>query len=458
MKIAVLNGSPKGMTSVTMQYVQFLKKRFPQHEFAILSVCHDIKKLEEDEAAFRETARSVEAADAVLWAFPLYELLVPGPYKRFIELVLERAARAAFRGKYAAVLTTSVRFFDHAAHNYLSAICDDLDMHYAGGFSAEMYDLLKPAERERLTRFGEQFFETVQQKFTTARRHEPLTTHSWDYSPGEPEARISAKGKKILVLTDVEGRHANLQRMVARFCRSFAEPVEVINLHEVSMRGGCQGCCHCGYSNECIYREADDVYGIYQKIRAADVVVKAGAIRDRFLSARWKTFWDRGFFNNHVPILVGKQVGWLVSGPLMQIPNLRQILEASTEGQRANLAGIVTDEGGDSGQLDRLLDQLARRLIEGAETGYIAPPTFLAKGGHKVLRDEIWAGLRVVFQADHRYYKRHGLYDFPRRSLKMCLTDALYALLLKIPRFRNEFFKRARTEMIKPLEKVLEQT
>ena len=218
-------------------------------------------------------------------------------------------------------------------------------------------------------RFAEQFFDAIQRQSPTAKRHEPIAIRAWDYTPGEPETRISAKGRKILVLSDADAGDANLQRMVARFCRSLADPVEVINLHDMSIRAGCQGCCHCGYDNECIYRDADDVYGIYQKIRAADVVVEAGAIRDRFLSARWKTFWDRGFFNNHVPILVGKQIAYLISGPLMQVPNLRQILEASADVGRAGLAGIVTDECGDSGQLDRLLDELARRLIEAAETG-----------------------------------------------------------------------------------------
>jgi len=32
MKITVLNGSPKGIKSVTMQYVQYIQKMFPQHE------------------------------------------------------------------------------------------------------------------------------------------------------------------------------------------------------------------------------------------------------------------------------------------------------------------------------------------------------------------------------------------------------------------------------------------
>jgi NAD(P)H-dependent FMN reductase len=100
MKIVVFNGSPKGMTSVTMQYVRFLQKRFPQHEFTIFSVCHDIKNLESDQTAWREVMGAVEAADIVLWATPVYVFLIPGACKRFIELVIERGAQAAFKGKH----------------------------------------------------------------------------------------------------------------------------------------------------------------------------------------------------------------------------------------------------------------------------------------------------------------------------------------------------------------------
>jgi multimeric flavodoxin WrbA len=53
----------------------------------------------------------------VLWAFPLYYLLVASQYKRFIELIFENNSTAAFKGKYAAVLTTSINFYDHTAHN-----------------------------------------------------------------------------------------------------------------------------------------------------------------------------------------------------------------------------------------------------------------------------------------------------------------------------------------------------
>jgi hypothetical protein len=52
MNIVVLNGSPKGLTSVTMQYVFFLRKKWPQHQFTILNVCQDIHKYEENEPVF----------------------------------------------------------------------------------------------------------------------------------------------------------------------------------------------------------------------------------------------------------------------------------------------------------------------------------------------------------------------------------------------------------------------
>ena len=48
MKITVLNGSPKGLTSVTMQYVHFIEKKFPQHELKIFNISAGIKKIEKD--------------------------------------------------------------------------------------------------------------------------------------------------------------------------------------------------------------------------------------------------------------------------------------------------------------------------------------------------------------------------------------------------------------------------
>lgn len=455
MKIVVLNGSPKGMTSVTMQYVLFLQKMYPQHELRILNICLDIGKLVEDEDAFREVIATVRASEAVLWATPVYVLLVPGPFKRFIELVLERSAQADFQGKYAAVLTTSVRFFDHAAHAYLHAVCDDLGMHYVGAYSAEMYDLVKPEEQQRLMFFWRDFLRSAEECRPTQRAYSPVRREPFRYTPGGESGRISTHGRKILVLADGEGVDANTQQMVQRFRGCFTEPVEVVDLQDIRMRGGCMGCLRCTFDNVCVYRDADDVREVYRKLVAADVVIHAVTIRDRFLSARWKSLLDRGFYNNHVPILAGKQIGYLVSGPLAQLPKLREFLEAFVELGQANPIGIVTDECRDSEELDRVLDVFARRAMDCVQAGYIHPMTFLGKGGRKVLRDEIWASLRFVFPMDHQYYKQHGLYDFPRRSLRTRMTDAFFGLLLRLPFFRRQFQAKMREGMIRPLVDVV---
>ena len=37
MKIAVINGSPKGQYSITLQTVRYLERKYPEHEFRILN-------------------------------------------------------------------------------------------------------------------------------------------------------------------------------------------------------------------------------------------------------------------------------------------------------------------------------------------------------------------------------------------------------------------------------------
>ena len=122
MKILVLNGSPKGDLSVTMQFVAFLAKMNPQHNLKIINIAQQIRHIEHDGHKFDEVMAEIETADGVLWAFPLYVFLVHSHYKRFIELIFERNKTEVFRGKYTVVFSTSIHFFDHTAHQYMREI------------------------------------------------------------------------------------------------------------------------------------------------------------------------------------------------------------------------------------------------------------------------------------------------------------------------------------------------
>ena len=52
MKFTILNGSPKGKESVTMQYLHYINKKHPEHEYNIIDVAQQIKKIEKDEERF----------------------------------------------------------------------------------------------------------------------------------------------------------------------------------------------------------------------------------------------------------------------------------------------------------------------------------------------------------------------------------------------------------------------
>jgi hypothetical protein len=247
--------------------------------------------------------------------------------------------------------------------------------------------------------------------------------------------------------------------MVARLKSAFPGKAAVTNLSDIGIKGGCLGCIRCGYDNRCVYEGKDGFIDFFREtLEKADVLIFAGAMRDRYLSAAWKTFFDRSFFKNHTPSLVGKPIGWLISGPLSLVPNLRQIIEAYVELKQGSLAGIVTDEAGESSLTDRLIDGLAERLIAYGAAGYAGPATFLGVGGRKIFRDDIYARLRFPFQADHRYYKKSGFYDFPHKDVKGRLTSAFLMLLTRIPSVRKDIYnKRMIAEMVKPLKNLVDR-
>ena len=356
MKIVVLNGSPKGELSVTLQYVRYLEKKEPGHDWKIFPIAEQIGKIERDVQAFQGIIGEIERADVVIWAFPLYYFLVCSQYKRFIELIFERKATAAFDGKYAASVSTSVHFFDHTAHNYIHGICDDLQMRYVGSYSAEMYDLVHSAERRRWLGFAGHLLSAAVRGVPTERAYPPLTLSRFAYTPGPAGSAVETRGRKILILWDGQEGEGNIPAMIEVFRRNCSEPVDVASLADVDIRGGCLGCCRCGLDNICVYTGKDGFIEFFnEKVKKAEILIFAGAIRDRYLSSRWKTYFDRSFFNTHMPVLKGKQFGFLVSGPLGQLPNLRQILSAYVEVQQGGFAGIVTDEAEDSRLIDALI-------------------------------------------------------------------------------------------------------
>ena len=246
--------------------------------------------------------------------------------------------------------------------------------------------------------------------------------------------------------------------LVDRFRQSFQDPVELYNLYDLDIKGGCMGCLRCGFDNRCAYTGKDGFIDFYNsKLKSADVIVFAGSIVDRQLSWKWRQFFDRSFFNCHTPSLMDKQIAFLISGPLSQLPELRQVYEAWMEIQRSNLAGFVSDETNGGSGIEECLDSLASQLIQQACSGYVRPRTFLGIAGMKVFRDDIWGGLRIVFRADHKAYKKLGVYDFPQNKLGRRILVRLGWFITGLPGIRRRFPEMIKQQMVQPYQRILEK-
>lgn len=461
MKFVVLSGSPKGEDSVTLQYVRFMELNSPNHQFEIHPIGKNSKLLEKEEEQFNAVINSVKAADGVIWAFPLYVFTIAAQYKRFIELIFERKAEEAFKGKYTCLMATSIHFYDHTAINYMNGICDDLEMKYVDFYSAEMHDFLDGEKRKNLLVFAENFYRAIEEKQSTPINFGKLTAGNQEtfiYKGSEPTPEITLKGKKLLVIAD-SLKDKNVAEMVNKFTGNFNGSTEVAVLEDIDIKGGCLGCLRCGYNYECAYQGKDGFIDFYnEKVKKADIIIFAGKIQDRFLSSKWKTFMDRAFFNTHTPTLMGKETGMLISGPLREIPNIRQIFEAYFQWQNCSLIGIVTDEYRDHQEIDLQISALAKNIAQASEKNYKTSVTYLGVGGWKIFRDEVWGKLRFPFIADYKAYKKTGKFDFPQRDLKTRLVNSIMILLTNVPVIRKEIYQnKIKSEMVKEFKKIVEE-
>lgn len=455
MKITVISGSPKGNDSITLQYIKYIEKHHPDVEFKVFNVGSQINKIVGEKEELDAIFTSVHDSKGVIWAFPVYFFLVPSQLKRFIEAIFACDGQDAFKGKYAALLMTSIHFYDTTACEYMKAICHDLKMRYVGDYMAEMYDLLRSAQRKNILAFSRQFLYAIENELATEVCFQPLTPLTLTYEP-EPLAGVTKTlEKKVVLLTDAEDPTSNLGKMIAAMQKLLPLDVQVINISELNLKGGCLGCIRCGYDNTCVYK--DDLSDLYEKyIFPADAVIISGSIRDRYLSSRWKMFFDRSFFMGHTPVFLKKHIAFIISGPLSQIPGLRSILEAKVQFNKGNLVGMVSDEYETSAQVTALLTGLSKRLAWSLTENQEKPAGFYGLAGHLIFRDFVYRA-RGIFRADHLYYEKHGLYNFPNKNRRNSWMNTWFLTLQRVPSMRRQMQARIVGDMVKPFKNALEK-
>ena len=443
MNILVLNGSPKGEYSITLQTVRYLEKRYPAHSFEVLHVGQRIKSLEKD---MTEALAMIARADLLLFFYPVYTFIAPSQLHRFIELV--KASGADLTDKMATQITTSKHFYDVTAHRYVEDNCHDLGLKVIRGLSADMDDLLsEKGQKDARDFFDFVLFSAENGVFEPAPEALPAPAHRPVTVPEGEEG----KPGDVVIVADIGEEDAQLSAMVARFGAVLPLHTRVINIREYPFKGGCLGCFNCAITGKCVYKDGFDDF-LRSEIQSAQAIVFAFTIRDHSMGARFKMYNDREFCNGHRTVTMGMPFGYLVSGDYSRETNLKTILESRAQVGGNFLAGVATDERDPDGAIDAL----AKTLSYALEHKYDPPKNFLGIGGMKVFRDLIWI-MQGMMRADHKFYKAHGQYDFPQKQWPTMLKMYLVGTLLASPKVKAKMGNAMNEGMIAPYRKVLEK-
>ena len=443
MKILVINGSPKGKFSITLQTFKYLEKLHPEHEFSVLDAGQKIKAFEKD---FFKAKEELEKADLIIFSYPVYTFIAPCQLHRFIELMKENGVKT--KGKFVTQFSTSKHFYDVTAHNYIRDNCFDMDMKYIKGLSADMDDLLSEKGQKEAKEFFDfviwnaknGFFETAPGK-PSAPKNLPVSV---------PENAEAEKSGDVVILTDCEQENKQLESMIERFSAVFPRKTRVINIREYPFSGGCLGCFSCAVSGKCVYKDGFDEF-LRKEIQTGEAIVIAFSIKDHSMGALFKMYDDRQFCNGHRTVTMGMPFGYLVSGNLSEEENLRMIIEARAQVGGNFLAGVATDETNPDEEIDRL----AKTLDYAVENKYVPPQNFYGIGGMKIFRDLIWQ-MQGMMKADHKFYKAHGQYDFPQKKWPRMLAMYAVGAMIGNPKIKAKMGNKMNEGMLMPYKKLLE--
>ena len=427
MKILVLNGSPKGEYSITLQTCLFIMRHFRDHSFSVIHVGAQIKSLEKD---FSKAKKMLEEADLILFSYPVYTFLVPAQLHRFIELMKEMQVNV--KGKYAAQISTSKHFYDVTAHQFIMDNCKDLGLEYLEGLSADMDDLKsKKGQADALHFFQRILFDIAAERGQV---------------PG-PFANL----KDVVIVADLAADDEKLKRMIDRFMENCTEEAKLVNIHDFPFKGGCISCFNCASTGKCIYKDGfQDL--LRNEIQAGKAIVLAFTIKDHSMGYQFKLYDDRQFCNGHRTVTMGMPFGYLVSGKLSTERNLQLLMEARAEVGGNYLAGIASDEF----DLDSSVDQMAASLSWAIENHYTKPANFYGVGGMKIFRDLIYE-MQGLMREDYKFYKSHGQLDFPQKHKGRIAAMYLVGSLMKNQKLKSKMGNKMNEGMIAPYKKVLKK-
>lgn len=399
------------------------------------------------EKDFAPVRTALEEADLVLFCYPVYTFIASSQLHRLMELI--KADGVDLSGKLASQITTSKHFYDVTAHRWLEENCCDLGMRVIRGLSADMEDLLSARGQEEARMFFDQLvFSCAHGPFVAPsprapRRDTPV------YRPVLPAA-AKTRDRDVVIVTNCADDDENLAGMIADFRAALPCESRVVNIRQFPFDGGCLGCFGCAITGKCVYKDGFDDF-LRNTIQSADGFVYAFTISGHYTHSSFKCFDDRQFCNGHRTVTHGKPIAYLISGDYRYESNLQMIVEGRAEVGGNYLCGVATDEG----DTTAALEGLAENLTFAMDHSLRRPANFYGVGGMKIFRDLIYV-MQGLMKADHKFYKAHGIYDFPQKQHARIWQMRLVGALLAVPPIQRKAKGKMTEAMIGPYRHVVE--
>ena len=223
--------------------------------------------------------------------------------------------------------------------------------------------------------------------------------------------------------------------------------VKIYNIRKFEFAGGCLGCFNCAGNGKCIYNDNFDNF-LRGNIQSGDAIIYAFTIKDHSMGSLFKMFDDRQFCNGHRAVTQGSPVGYIINGDINKENNLKTILQARAEVGGNYLSGIAYD--------NETIKTTIEKLNYSLENNYYTPRNFYGVGGMKIFRDLVWL-MRGIMKADHEFYKKHGVYDFPQKERGKMILMCLLGAMIRNPKIKAKMGNKFNEGMIAPYKKLLEK-
>jgi hypothetical protein len=155
---------------------------------------------------------------------------------------------------------------------------------------------------------------------------------------------------------------------------------------------------------------------------------------------------DRQFCNGHRTVTEGMPFAYIVNGDYLSEHNLKTIVEARSEVGHNFLAGVGYDKD--------TIESSSKKLVYALNNSHVQPRNFYGVGGMKIFRDLIWV-MRGIMKADHDFYKKHGVYDFPQKQRGKMMLMCFLGSMVRNKKIKAKMGNKFNEGMVAPYKKVV---